>query len=77
VEVMKEHIGIVNIIKKVLSAPIKRLVKNAGLESVVIIAHLIKQNDKEIKNDTTLRLRIMLTHLLQVLSTQGRWFVLL
>ncbi|MDR2548197.1 MAG: chaperonin GroEL [Rickettsiales bacterium] len=43
----EEQIGI-NIIKKVLSAPIKRLVKNAGLESAVIIDHLIKQNDKEL-----------------------------
>lgn len=43
----EEQIGI-NIVKKVLSAPIKRLVKNAGLESAVIIDHLIKQNDKEL-----------------------------
>ncbi|NUY39548.1 chaperonin GroEL [Wolbachia endosymbiont of Litomosoides brasiliensis] len=43
----EEQIGI-NIIKKVLSAPIKRLVKNAGLESAVIIDHLTKQNDKEL-----------------------------
>ncbi|MGL9725536.1 MAG: chaperonin GroEL, partial [Wolbachia sp.] len=43
----EEQIGI-NIVKKVLSAPIRRLVKNAGLESAVIIDHLIKQNDKEL-----------------------------
>ncbi|WP_349968265.1 chaperonin GroEL [Wolbachia endosymbiont of Armadillidium arcangelii] len=43
----EEQIGI-NIVKKVLSAPIKRLVKNAGLESAVIIDYLIKQNDKEL-----------------------------
>ncbi|WP_168463973.1 chaperonin GroEL [Wolbachia endosymbiont of Ctenocephalides felis wCfeT] len=43
----EEQIGI-NIIKKVLSAPIKRLVKNAGLEPAVIINHLIKQNDREL-----------------------------
>ncbi len=43
----EEQIGI-NIIKKVLSAPIRRLVKNAGLESAVIIDYLIKQNDKEL-----------------------------
>ncbi len=42
-----EQIGI-NIVKKVLSSPIKRLVENAGLESAVIIDHLIKQNDKEL-----------------------------
>lgn len=43
----EEQIGI-NIIKKILGAPIRRLVKNAGLESAVIIDHLIKQNDKEL-----------------------------
>ena len=43
----EEQIGI-SIIKKVLSAPIRRLVKNAGLEPAVIINHLIKQNDKEL-----------------------------
>lgn len=43
----EEQIGI-NIVKKVLSAPIRRLVKNAGLESAVIIDYLIKQNDKEL-----------------------------
>ncbi|UWI82971.1 chaperonin GroEL [Wolbachia endosymbiont of Howardula sp.] len=43
----EEQIGI-NIIKKVLSAPIKSLVKNAGLESAVIIEHLLKQNDVEL-----------------------------
>jgi chaperonin GroEL len=45
--VSDEQVG-VNIINKVLSAPIKRLVKNAGLEFAVIIDYLIKQNDKEL-----------------------------
>nr|ACJ26827.1 GroEL [Wolbachia endosymbiont of Radopholus similis] len=43
----EEQIGI-NIIKKVLSAPIRRSIKNAGLESAVIIDHLLKQNDREL-----------------------------
>ncbi len=43
----EEQIGI-NVIKKVLSAPIRRLVKNAGLEPAVIIDYLLKQNDKEL-----------------------------
>ncbi|MDN5248117.1 MAG: chaperonin GroEL [Wolbachia endosymbiont of Tyrophagus putrescentiae] len=43
----EEQIGI-NIIKKILSAPIRRLVKNAGLEPAVIADHLNKQNDKEL-----------------------------
>lgn len=42
----EEQIGI-NVVKKVLSAPIRRLVKNAGLEPAVIIDYLMKQNDKE------------------------------
>jgi len=43
----EEQIGI-NIIKKILSSPIRKLVKNAGLEPAIIIDHLIKQNDKEL-----------------------------
>ncbi|WP_333023174.1 chaperonin GroEL [Wolbachia endosymbiont of Pentidionis agamae] len=43
----EEQVGI-NIIKKVLFAPIRRLVKNAGLDPAVIIDHLIKQSDKEL-----------------------------
>lgn len=43
----EEQIGI-NIIKKILSAPIRKLVKNAGLEPAIVTDHLIKQNDKEL-----------------------------
>ncbi|MBV0899982.1 MAG: chaperonin GroEL [Wolbachia endosymbiont of Fragariocoptes setiger] len=43
----EEQIGI-NIVKRVLSSPIRKLVKNAGLESAIITDHLIKQNDKEL-----------------------------
>lgn len=43
----EEQIGI-NIIKKILSSPIRKLVKNAGLEPAIVTDHLIKQNDKEL-----------------------------
>lgn len=43
----EEQLGI-NVIKKVLSAPIRKLVKNAGLDPAIIVEHLIKQNDKEL-----------------------------
>ncbi|WP_261722485.1 chaperonin GroEL, partial [Wolbachia pipientis] len=43
----EEQIGI-NVIKRVLSAPIRRLVANAGLEHAVIVDHLLKQNDRDL-----------------------------
>ncbi|APR98019.1 chaperonin GroEL [Wolbachia endosymbiont of Folsomia candida] len=43
----EEQIGI-NIVKKVLSAPIRKIVENAGLESAVVVDHLLKQNDQEL-----------------------------
>ena len=43
----EEQVGI-NIIRKTLSSPIRKLVSNAGLEPAVITDHLIKQNDKEL-----------------------------
>ncbi|QXK91764.1 chaperonin GroEL [Neoehrlichia mikurensis] len=43
-----EQIGI-NIIKRALLAPIKRIIKNAGSEEApCVIKHLLKQNDKEL-----------------------------
>ncbi|GAT78662.1 chaperonin GroEL, partial [Ehrlichia ruminantium] len=43
-----EQLGI-NIVKRALQAPIKRIIKNAGSENApCVIAHLLKQNDKEL-----------------------------
>ncbi|CEI85232.1 chaperonin GroEL [Ehrlichia minasensis] len=43
-----EQLGI-NIIKRALQAPIKRIIKNSGSENApCVIAHLLKQNDKEL-----------------------------
>ncbi|ABD44992.1 chaperonin GroL [Ehrlichia chaffeensis str. Heartland] len=43
-----EQLGI-NIVKRALQAPIKRIIKNSGSENApCVIAHLLKQNDKEL-----------------------------
>lgn len=43
-----EQLGI-NIIRRALQAPIKRIIKNSGSENApCVIAHLLKQNDKEL-----------------------------
>ena len=43
-----EQLGI-NIVKRALQAPIKRIIKNSGSENApCVIAHLLKQNDKQL-----------------------------